>query len=196
MDIIVLVLAIVMGVMGVYSNYMNWKIFFKARSEKERFQKNHKDCQVFVTGRGKIVLFVFLAVFCIGFGLYFLLSPTAQLNVDGNDSVFTRGSQALLYIALGVYAAGEIADNITNSRILYTPDGFMPADEYYRYRNVLRIEVGSNFFKATTMYLIGGKEVPLSKTVGRWAQEQFELWKENRKQMRAKGRKGRKAEAK
>lgn len=185
-DIFFWVIAAIMIGLGGYSNYTNWTIFFKAREAKATFLKNHKDGQETRINKGRFWWFVLLAVVCLFFAIYLSIADTESL------SGASRWSQVAVYLGLCIFAIALIPENITDSKIVYTSDGFMFDTEYFRYKNINKFDIGNGFFKGTTMYMTGAKEIQLPKSIAKWALPQWEEYKENRREQRnRRGKKGR-----
>lgn len=184
-DLFFWILAVVIIGLGAYTNYTNWKTFFRSREEKEMFMKNHKDAVIERVTPYRYLMFAALAAVCIVFTVL-ILSTNPQQTTGAS-----RYSQAALYAGLAIFAIALIPESLMDSRICVCPDGILYETDYIRYKSINKIDIGNGFFKPTTMNLVGNKEVALPKAIAKWLLPRWEEWKINRKNARKKrGRRG------
>lgn len=188
-DMLFWLIAIVMIALGAWTNYMNWSMYFKAKKAKETFLQNHKDSEISYVSKNRWIWFVLLAIVCIAFCIILSTQDTASL------SGASRWSQVGVYAGLAIFSIALIPESIMDAKIVHCPDGFMYENEYIRYRNINKIEIGNGFFKATTMYMAGAKETAIPKNIAKWVLPKWEEYKAERSARRKrKGKRGQQAD--
>lgn len=180
--IIFWVLGAVVLVFGGYSNYTNWKTYFASKREKEIFMKNHHDAKVAIVGKNRIWLCWAGAALCLGLASF--MAMATQTDMDAAQ----RYSMSLVYFSLCVYLVAMAIEATTVSRICYTPEGFMYADTYRRYKQINGVEVGGWVFKSSFIHFGNKEQVAVPKSLAVWVQESWVDWKKAKDAKRKKGR--------
>lgn len=174
------VLGAILLVMGIYTNWMNWKIFFASKTAKEEFMKNHPDAQIEITAKYRSWLWSLLGIVC-------LCLACVILYINGTELGFSeRLAQSVVYFAIAIYTVALAVEAQTDHKICYTQDGFIFADTYIRYKSIQSVDVGGNFFKSSFIRQTGNKEMAVPKYVAVFAQEHWVEWKTDREQRRKK----------
>lgn len=176
------VLGGVVLVLGIYSNYTNWKTYFAAKKAKEEFMKNHPDAEVTYAGKNRPWFYTLFAVICLCLASFMVLAKNVEMDFN------QRFSMSLVYFALAVYLAAMAVEAQTDSRICYTPDGFIFTDKYMRYKQITSVEVGGNFFKSSFIHFGGKEQISTPKYIAAWVQENWVEWRKNRDAKRKKGK--------
>lgn len=184
-SIIFWVLGAVVLVLGIYTNYTNWKTYFASKKEKELFMKNHSDAETTVIGKNRPWLYSLFAIVCLCLASF--MAMATQTDMDTNQ----RLSMSLVYFALAIYLVAMAVEAQTDSRVCYTPDGFIFSDSYMRYKQITSVEVGGAFFKSSFIHTGNKDQLAVPKYVAVWVQEHWVEWKTEREGRRKKGRRRR-----
>lgn len=177
MNILFWVIGALLVGFGLFMNYTNWRVWSESKKSKEQFLKNHQDSKSITIGKYRPWLFLLMVGACVGFGIVIMTSGSSL----SDDS---RYSQALVYLGLAIFGLAMYAEALTDSKVVYCPDGFQFETEYIRYKNIRHIQIGKGFFKGCMIMMNANKEIPVSKSIAQFAQEQYDLWQKTRKEQR------------
>lgn len=190
-----IIAALLVG-MGGFTGYTSWKLYFDSKKMREHVLKTHQDTEVVHIGTMRIWMYAAMAAVCIALGIMILVMPTASQAVEE-----ARYSQAVVYFGLAVFAFAMFGEAMTDSVIVLTPDAFLYEAGMIRFKNIRSVEVAKGWFKSSFILLTGAKEIAVSKKMAAWTDEQWNIWKKerkttfkNRKERRAEARRKREAE--
>lgn len=152
-------IALVVLFVGIYLMWDNARRFQSARKAKQTFLANHRDSRIEVTGQVRTWTFAILGVLCLGFALTYFFSI---LEADPD----VRNAQIVIYLGLTLFCFGMALESLTLGRLAISPDGFMAADEYVKYKTIATIEQPKGFMKGITVLLRNGQAISLPKADG------------------------------
>ena len=177
-------IAIIVLIIGLYLDYTNGKQAIQARKAKELFLKNHPDSHMIQLSMSRVWLFGFLSFLCLGSLFIYLFSVFTSTTSE-------MFSQIVLYIGLFTFCLAMTMESYTLSRIAAAPDGFMVLSEYIRYKSIQSIEIGKGFFSSSSLTMMNGTTVSLSKSALKAIEPLWQEYKANRKLRKGKKRKAR-----